>query len=111
MASRARHPGLDFREDVVQVVQRFDVGVHGLAGIPPSGHRVDLEPLGVALLRVKSDLVRNDKNRGTRTLFGVQAHAPYAAGHHEANVGIFQIRWREAFEAPRLAPGRTSSRC
>ena len=50
----------DLRQYIIQVIERFNRGVHGAMKVPDGGHGDNLHPVLVKFRRVKLDFIGND---------------------------------------------------
>jgi len=88
---RVGEVGLDLGQDVVEVVQGFDVRIQRLRDVPSGGRDGHAQSLFVEGFRIERDGIRDDDHGGARTFPRVQSQVSHAAGHHEPDVGVAQV--------------------
>ncbi len=78
----------DLRQDVVEVVERFDPRTQRRGMVPHHAYGDDLQPLLVQLGRIEGDLVGDDDDLRVAAPVGIEAQRADAPGHHHADVTV-----------------------
>ena len=92
---------LDLRQDVVEVVERFDSRAQGRRVVADRAHGDEFQPVAIQFVGVERDLIGDDDHLGMGTAVGIESQGAAAAGDDHADVAV-----RDAVGGHGLLDGR-----